>query len=138
MSPEICLRAAGLLMLGLSTLHLVFPKRFEWKRDLAQLTLLNRQIFYVHTVFVCLVLLWMGALALLDPAALLERGRLASWVNGGCAGFWFARLCTQHFGYSAELWRGKPLETLVHWLFTGFWVFLTAVFSWAWWLTRVS
>lgn len=135
MSPELLLRGAGLLMLGLCTLHLVFPQRFEWKRDLAQLQLINRQIFYVHTVFVCLVLLWMGAVALFDPAALLERSRLAGWVNGGTAVFWFARLYVQFFGYSSELWRGKPLETAIHILFTGFWAYLTAVFAWAWWLT---
>ncbi len=136
MPLELPLRLGGLALLGLTLLHLVFPRRFQWKTDLAQLTLLNRQIFYVHTLFLCLVLIWMGLLAVLDPGALLTPSPLARWVNAGTAGFWLARLVIQFFGYSAELWRGKRLETFVHYAFSLLWIGLTVLYTLAWWKVR--
>ena len=42
--------------------------------------------------------------------------------------FWLARLLIQFFGYSAELWRGKRFESCVHFLFIGFWSYLSTIF----------
>ena len=124
------LKIAGYLMFCLSALHLVFPKRFRWKDDLAKLQDLNRQIFWVHCFFICLVLLLMGALCSFFGAALLAGGELRPVVAGGCALFWFMRLLAQLFVYDSALWRGKPLETFVHIVFTGLWSYFTAVFTW--------
>lgn len=115
-------------MLLLSALHLIFPKRFRWKEDLARLQDINRQIFLVHCFFICLILVLMGALCLFFPHTLLEGGDLRKVISGGLAIFWFLRLITQHFVYDSKLWRGKPLETTVHILFTILWSYFTAVF----------
>jgi hypothetical protein len=34
----------------------------------------------------------------------------------------------QFFGYSSQLWRGKPFETFAHIAFTLFWAWLTTLF----------
>ena len=46
----------------------------------------------------------------------------------GCGVLWLARLLIQFFGYSSELWRGKRFETCVHFLFIGFWSYLSTIF----------
>lgn len=126
---ETYIRAAGALQIALAIIHAVFPKRFNWKEELARLSLLNRQMFLVHTAFIGFVLLMMGALSLFATAALLQPGPLSRLVLGGIAGFWFLRLICQWFVYDWRLWKGHAFNTFVHVLFTVFWIFLTSVYA---------
>lgn len=129
MNLELHLRLAGFLQIALAGLHLFFPRRFNWKEELSRLSLLNRQIFYVHTFFVCLVLVLIGALSLFAPHDLLQPTPLSRMVLGGFAGFWGLRLLFQWLVYDSSLWRGNRFHTLAHWAFTGLWVYLTAVYA---------
>jgi hypothetical protein len=126
---ESLLRLAGALQIALAALHLAFPKRFEWKEELARLSLLNRQIFLVHTLFVCFVLLLFGSLSLLAPHLLLDATPLARFVLGGIAAFWALRLVVQWCVYDSSLWRGDRFNTLMHALFTMLWAYLAAVYG---------
>lgn len=129
MSLEGHLRAAGLLQLALAALHLHFPERFRWREELARLSLLNRQIFLVHTLFVCLVLVLFGSLSLFAAPELLQPSRLARLVSGGIAAFWAVRLLVQWFVYDPQLWRGDRLNTIIHVLCSALWTYLTAVYG---------
>ena len=129
MSAELCLRLAGALQLALAALHLSFPKRFDWEHELPRLSLLNRQVFVVHTLFIAVVLVMFGALSLLAPHALLEATTLSRLVLGGIAAFWALRLLVQWFVYDSRLWRGDAFNTRVHWLFTAMYVAFTAVYG---------
>jgi hypothetical protein len=123
------LRIAGALQIALAALHLAFPKRFQWKEELARLSLLNRQIFVVHTLFICFVLLLFGSLSLLAPHLLLDATPLARFVLGGIASFWALRLVIQWCVYDVRLWRGDPFNTTMHVLFSLLWTYLTAVYA---------
>lgn len=127
-------RLAGVLLLALAALHPFLPARLRWKEELARLSLLNRQIFLVHVFFIGLVLALMGSLCAFAPGLLVARGPLARLLAGGCAVFWLARLAAQWLVYDRSLWRGQPFNTLVHWVFTGLWIYLTAVFGAVFWL----
>lgn len=129
MSAELHLRTAGALQILLAVLHLGFPRRFQWREELARLSPLNRQMFQVHTFFVCLVLVLFGSLSAFAADALLEPTRLARCVLGGIAAFWVVRLYCQWFVYDARLWRGKRLETTMHVLFSLLWIYLVAVYG---------
>ncbi|MCA8964351.1 MAG: hypothetical protein H6838_14305 [Planctomycetes bacterium] len=131
MNPELHLRIVGGLQIVLALLHLDFRRRFRWAEELAALSLLNRQIFYVHALFLCFVLVAFGSLSLLAPDALLEPTRLARLVLGGIATFWGLRLFCQWFVYDARLWRGQTMPTVVHWVFTLVWAYFTATYAWA-------
>ena len=133
MSLELALRAVGFSLLGLAALHAFFPKRFRWREDFAQVSLLNRQIFYVHCAFIGLTLILMGLLCLLCPETLLQPSPLGQLVTAGLSLFWFCRLAAQWLVYDTSLWRGKPFETGMHILFTGLWLTYTTVFASAWW-----
>ena len=50
------LRIVGLMMAGLAVLNLFVPKRFHWQEEMARLSLLNRQIFQAHSMFLILTL----------------------------------------------------------------------------------
>lgn len=133
MSLEFNLRIAGALLLLLAASHVFFPKELGWKEDLAKLTLLNRQIFLVHTGFIMLILVLFGVLSLGFAADLVAPSRLAAAVLGGLTLFWGLRLITQQFIYDRALWRGNRRNTILHILATLLWIYLTAVFGCGWW-----
>lgn len=114
-------------MIGLAILHVIFPKYFDWAKELKPLNLMNRQMMYVHTFFVAFIVFLMGVLCLTSSADLLQTN-LGKKVLLGFGIFWFARLLIQFLGYSSELWRGKRFETAVHIAFVILWMYLSTVF----------
>lgn len=132
MSLETHLRLAGALQIALAILHAFFPGRFNWKEELPRLSLLNRQMFLVHTFYIGLVLMLIGALSLAAPRTLLAEGPLARIVLFGFALFWGIRLIIQWAVYDKALWRGHRFNTAMHWSFTALWLYLTSVYGWAW------
>jgi len=50
----------GLIVLAL--IHAVFPKVFDWKKELAGLSLINQQLMTVHTFFIALAVFLNGLL----------------------------------------------------------------------------
>ena len=121
------LRVIGFALVVLALLHAAFARYFNWRVEFAPVSLINRQMMYVHTFFVAFMVLLMGVLCLTSAPDLLATP-LGRRVALGCGVFWLARLLIQFFGYSPELWRGKRFETVVHVVFIGFWSYLSAVF----------
>ena len=65
-------RVVGVVMAGLVVVNLFVPRRFHWREEMARLSLLNRQIFQAHAVFLVLTLALFSALLLTCGDALLE------------------------------------------------------------------
>lgn len=124
---ELNLKIAGLLQIGLALLHAFFPRRFRWKEELASLSLLSRQIMYVHTFFVALTVFLIGVLCLTSSADLINT-TFGRRIALGLAVFWLIRLYVQFFGYSSKLWKGKAFETTIHIIFSIFWIYLSSTF----------
>jgi len=127
-SLELHLRFAGGLLIALAVLHAAFPKRFAWREELQRLSLLNRQIFLVHTFFIAAVLVFFGSLSLFLADELLAGGRLARGVLMGFVVFWSLRLVIQLFVYDPALWRGQRFNTLIHVAFTVLWTYLVGIY----------
>jgi hypothetical protein len=124
---KILLESAGCLLMGLGLLHAVFPRYFRWREETATLTLLTRQILHIHTFFIGLTVFLMGLLCVTSATDLIHSP-LGRRIALGLGLFWGLRLLLQFFGYSSDLWRGKPFETAMHVLFSLLWAFLTALF----------
>ena len=114
-------------MILLAFLHFLFPKRFNWKDELSGLSLINKQLMYVHTFFIALVVLLMGIFCIYSTNDILHT-TLGKQLAFGLFVFWLVRLVFQFFVYSSKLWRGKRFETWVHLAFSALWVYFTAVF----------
>jgi hypothetical protein len=124
---ELQVKVIGILLIILALVHASFPKQFNWKQELSPLTIINRQLMYVHTFFIALVLFLIGLLCLIDANELIHTS-FGKRICLGLAVFWAARLYAQFFGYSSKIWKGKLFETIVHILFSIFWTYLTVVF----------
>jgi len=127
------LRIVGLVMAGLVVVNLFVPRRFHWRDELARLSLLNRQVFQVHSVFLVLTLALFSALLLTSSDALIEPSRLSRAMLFGLTIFWGMRMLMQWFFYSPEIWRGHRFNTVMHYVLSVTWVYVTFVFAASLW-----
>jgi hypothetical protein len=100
------LKILGVFLMLLAFLHVIFPRYFRWKEELAELSLINREIMGVHTFFVALTVLLMGLL-LVSSAELLTTTLLGRRVSAGLSLFWGLRLLCQIFWLSRSLQLGR-------------------------------
>lgn len=124
---QIQLIIVGIIFILLAFIHIVFPKYFEWEKEFRSLSLANRQIMKIHTVFIALTVFLMGLLCLTSANDLMETS-LGKKIILGLAIFWTTRLVFQFFGYSSKLWKGKIFETSVHIIFSFLWIYISFVF----------
>jgi len=121
------LHVTGFLLMALALMHAVFPRYFNWKEELARLSLINRQMMQMHSFFLALVLLGMGLLCVMSGQELVGTS-LGKRICLGLGVFWITRLLVQFVGYSSKNWRGKTFETTMHVVLALFWSYLSGVF----------
>nr|WP_298339459.1 hypothetical protein [uncultured Algibacter sp.] len=118
----------GYILIALALIHTTFPKYFNWKMELKSLSLINKQMFKVHTFFIALTVLLMGILCVISYESLVTTN-LGKTLCLGFGLFWLIRLIFQLFVYSSKLWKGKKFETIVHIFFILLWVYLFVIFT---------
>ena len=124
---EVHFKIIGALLIVLAAAHIVFPKYFKWDVELKLLSIINRQMMLVHTLFIALFILLSGILSFTSAHELVNTN-LGKNVSLGFGVFWLCRLFVQFFGYSPILWKGKTFETGVHILFVIFFSYVGLVY----------
>lgn len=124
---EIHFKIIGVLLIALALVHIIFPKYFNWDKELKSLSLINRQMMIVHTFFIALTVFLMGLLCFTTSSELIGTN-LGKKISLGLGVFWIVRLFIQFFGYSSELWKGKKFETFIHIFFSLLWTYLSIIF----------
>lgn len=87
---ELHLKIIGYILIGLALLHGVFPSYFNWKKEFKSISLLSRQIMYIHTFFIALVIFLIGILCLTSSQELIET----PLGNKICLGLGFFLVCS--------------------------------------------
>jgi len=124
---ELHLRLIGLILILLALIHAIFPTYFDWANELGSISLINRQMVYVHTFFIALMVMLMGVLCFTSATEIVGTP-LGRNLALGLGVFWVCRLGIQLFGYSSTLWKGRRFETIVHILFSALWTYISVVF----------
>ncbi|SDL62434.1 Uncharacterised protein [Sphingobacterium mizutaii] len=132
---ELQIKIIGYLLMVLACVHVIFPKYFGWKEDLAPLQQINRSMMKVHTFFIALTVFLMGLLCVTSTQDLLQT-ELGRKLCLGLGVFWLIRLFFQFFIYPSILWKGKKLETIIHIVAIVFWIFLSYSFLWGYFSQR--
>ena len=70
---DLHLKIIGILLITLALVHIVFPKYFNWEKELGSLSLINRQMMTVHTFFIALMIFLMGLLCLTSSNELIRN-----------------------------------------------------------------
>lgn len=124
---ELHLKIIGIALMLLAFVHAIFPKYFNWKIELKGLSLMNRQMMKIHTFFIALTVFLLGLLSFSLSEDLIGTN-LGHKLCIGIGVFWTIRGVLQFIGYSPKLWKGKLFETIVHIVFSGFWIYLSVVY----------
>jgi hypothetical protein len=135
MTLAIHLQIVGTLLVLLGVSHVFFNRFFGWEKELAEVSLLTRRVFFVHHFFIALVVVLGGVGSLLYANALLRPSELSRAVLAGMALFWLCRLLLQFFGYDSAIWRGDRFRTCMHVACSALWCYVTATYGLA--LARV-
>lgn len=93
-----------------------------------------RQIFYVHWIYIVLVIGLFSALCFGFAPELAGASALGRFLSAFIAGFWLLRIGLQWFYYDPEVRRqNRALDALYNLALVALvGIFATAAFRWAW------
>jgi hypothetical protein len=129
MTVALHLRIVGALLVVLGLSHVFFDRFFGWGRELSAVSLLTRKVFFVHTFFIGLGLVLIGAGSFFMASQLLEPSALSRAILMAMVVFWLCRMLAQWFVYDAAIWRGNPFRTVMHVVFSALWIYVTATYG---------
>jgi hypothetical protein len=105
--------AAGAVHVGIMVANVPLPGRLKVRERLAGVPNFVRQIFYVHWVYIVIVLGLFAALCFGFAPELAGASRLGRFLSGFMAGFWLLRIGLQIFYYDGEVRReNRGLDAL--------------------------
>jgi hypothetical protein len=129
MTLHIHLQIVGILLMLLGLSHIFFNRFFRWEQELVAVSLLTRQVFFVHNFFIGLTVMLGGAASFFCANALLRPDTLSRAVLSGMATFWLCRLLAQFVGYDSAIWRGDRFRTFMHIACSLLWCYVTATYG---------
>jgi hypothetical protein len=96
---------AGAVHVGIVLANIPLPGRLRVRERLAPVPRFLRQIFYVHWVYIVIVVGLFAALCFGFAPELAGASGLGRFLSGFMAGFWLLRIGLQVFYYDAEIRR---------------------------------
>ena len=98
---------AGMVHVGIMAANVPLPGRLRVRERLAGVPRFVRQIFYVHWVYIVIVLGLFAALCFGFAPDLAGASGLGRFLSGFMAGFWLLRIVLQIFYYDREIRRAN-------------------------------
>jgi len=119
---------AGVVHVGIIAANIPLPGRLRVREELAGVPRFIRQIFYVHWIYIVIVLGLFAALCFGFAGDLAGGSALGRFLSGFIAAFWFLRIGLQIFYYDPEVRReNRGLDLL----YLGSLAVLVAIFGMA-------
>ena len=104
---------AGVVHAGIVLANIPLPGRLRVRERLAPVPRFLRQIFYVHWMYIVIVVGLFAALCFGFAAELAGASGLGRFLSGFMAGFWLLRIGLQVFYYDGEMRsENRGLDTL--------------------------
>ena len=129
MDLKLLILIGGVLHLGILVASACVPGVLDWRRELAKLAPLSRQLVWVHGAFIVLVIVGFGLLSLMAPTELAAGTFLARGVCSFVAIFWSARLAVQFFVFDAKPYLKSAFLRLGYNGLTAVFAYLAVVYS---------
>jgi hypothetical protein len=96
---------AGMAHVGIMAANIPLPGRLRVRDRLAGVPTFLRQIFYVHWIYIVIVLGLFAGLCFGFARELSGASALGRFLSGFMAGFWLLRILLQVFYYDREVRR---------------------------------
>jgi hypothetical protein len=105
---------AGGMQLVLIAVSFLLPGKLDYKENLAKVSPVIRQIFFVQHSFIMFGLLGLSGLCFFFAPEIVGGGVLGTYLSAGMALFWFLRLGVQIFFLDADVKRQHRLGDLAY------------------------
>jgi UDP-N-acetylmuramyl pentapeptide phosphotransferase/UDP-N-acetylglucosamine-1-phosphate transferase len=99
------IRAAGAIYVGIMVANAPLPRRLRVRERLAGVPRFLRQIFYVHWIYIVLLLGMFAALCFGFAGDLSGSNALGRFLSACMAAFWLLRIALQVFYYDRQVRR---------------------------------
>ncbi|MGH9723313.1 MAG: hypothetical protein ACRD8O_24135 [Bryobacteraceae bacterium] len=99
------IQLAGVLHLIIASANFLLPKKLHYGENLAKLSPVVRQVFVVHSVYIVLVIVFFGCVALRFAPEMARGQGIFAWLSGFLAFFWLLRFPIQFFYFDPEIKR---------------------------------
>jgi hypothetical protein len=117
---------AGVVHLGIMVANIPLPGRLRVRERLAGVPRFLRQIFYVHWIYIVIVVGLFAALCFGFAPQLAGASTLGRFLSGFMASFWLLRIGLQIFYYDREVrWENRVPDVV----YVGSLVVLVAIFA---------
>lgn len=104
---------AGAIQSGIVLANLPLPRRLRVRENLSGVPTFLRQIFYVHWLYIVLVVGFFSALCFRFAPQLAGAGALGRFLAAFIGGFWLLRIFLQCFYYDREVRRAhRAMDSL--------------------------
>ncbi len=100
---------AGIVHLGIIAANIPLPGRLRVREHLAGVPRFVRQIFFVHWIYIVIVLGLFAALCFGFAPELAGASAMGRFLSGFMAGFWGLRILLQFFYYDRGIRRENRL-----------------------------
>jgi hypothetical protein len=121
---------AGIAHFGILIASAIVPFRLDWRTELASLSKLHRQMYWVYGGYVVLSIIAFGVISFVNSAELASGSRLGRCFCGYVAVFWGIRLALQGV-FDAKPFLTSPVLKIGYHALTVVFVCLTIVYAWA-------
>jgi hypothetical protein len=121
----------GALHFGILIASALAPRALDWRKNLAPLPELLRQMFWVYGAFIVLMIISFGTLTLFHAETLASGSPLARSVCAMIAVFWAVRLGVQFFVFDAKPFLTNWLYRIGYHGLTVVFILLVAIYGWA-------
>lgn len=99
---------AGGIHIAIILANIPLPRKLQVKRNLAGVPMFIRQVFYVHWLYIVLIVGLFAALCFGFAHDLAGASPIGRFLSAFVAAFWLLRLLLQHFFYDPQLRRQIP------------------------------
>ena len=104
---------AGAVQLAIIAANLPLPGRLEVRERFAGVPRFLCQIFYVHWIYLVIILAMFAALCFSFAPQLAGASSMGRFLSAFMCGFWLLRICLQVFYYDREIRRrNRVLDSL--------------------------
>lgn len=90
------------------------PRRLQVRKHLSGVPHFLRQIFYVHWLYIVIIVALFSVLSFAFAAELTGTTRLGTFLSASMALFWLLRMALQWFYYDAEVRRQERVLDLLY------------------------
>ncbi len=104
-----CLLAAGIIQVAIVLANFYLPGKLRYRENLARVTPIIRQVFFVHAVYVAGIVLLFAMLTFGFAGELASGHGLGRFLAAAMCVFWLFRVPLQIFYYDGSLRRANRL-----------------------------